>query len=288
MIGLVYKILADKFWIMSDNTEHICTAKGNLKEAGILVGDRVEFNSKEKNITNVLARKNSLIRPPIANIDKLIIVISAVPEPDFMIVDKLILFSLGFGIEPIIVVNKMDISEKLVKYVKFAYKDAVNSIFFTNAITGEGIDELKKIMKKNLCCFAGQSAVGKSALVNKIMQKHSSNVGEISIKNQKGKNTTRHCEIFFEDDIMITDTAGFTSLDEKLLPISYFELPYYYHDFIKYLDKCKYKSCAHYNEKIEECAVKRAVIENKIDKERFLRYKERYKKLYEKWVKTHG
>ena len=124
--------------------------------------------------------------------------------------------------------------------------------------------------------------------VNSILKEHASKVGEISIKNEKGKNTTRHCEIFFEDDIYITDTAGFTSLDEKLLPIAYYELPYYYPDFVKVMEGCKYKSCVHYNEKIEECAVKRAVTDGLIDKARFLRYKEIYRILNEKWVRTHG
>lgn len=289
MTGIVYKILADKFWVMSDGNSYTCNARGNLKSDGIFVGDSVEFSGdNEFVIENVKARKNRLIRPPLANLDQLIIVIAKIPEPDFMIVDKLILFSICYGIEPSIVVNKLDISSDVCKYVKNAYKNAVKNIIFTNALTGEGVDKLKSIMQNKLSAFAGQSAVGKSALVNLVMQKHTSQVGEISIKNQKGKNTTRHCEIFFEDNIMITDTAGFTSLDEKLLPIAYYELPYYYPDFLKFLDGCKYKSCVHYNEKIEECAVKRAVRDGLIDKSRFLRYKEIYKLLNEKWVKTHG
>ena len=289
MAGVVYKILADKFWVRSGEDSYICGARGNLKTDGILVGDQVVFSCDPSPvIENVCKRKNQLIRPPIANLDQLIIIIAKIPEPDFMIVDKLILFALCYGIEPCIVVNKIDISNDVCEYVKNAYANVVNNIIFTNALTGDGIDELKSVMKNKLSAFAGQSAVGKSALVNLIMKKHASQVGEISIKNQKGKNTTRHCEIFFEDSIMITDTAGFTSLDEKLLPIAYYELPYYYPDFVKYLQDCKYKSCAHFNEKIDECAVKRAVLENKIDRNRFLRYKEIYNTLLEKWVKTHG
>ena len=267
-----------------------CVARGNLKLDGVFVGDRAVLDVIEgqPTIINVQKRKNQLIRPPLANLDMLIIVIAQVPEPDFMIVDKLILFSLCYGIKPIIVINKEDIDETVGEYVAKAYKNVVEHIIFTNAITGEGVEKLKEVMRGKLSEFAGQSAVGKSALVNKIMAKHLSLVGEISIKNQKGKQTTRHCEIFFEDDILITDTAGFTSLDEKLLPISYFELPYYYPDFVAHLENCKYKSCVHINEKTQECAVKRAVIDGLIDKDRFLRYKEIYKILNEKWVKTHG
>lgn len=291
MTGIVYKILADKFWVLAKEGKYICTARGNLKSDGIFVGDHVKISNlstDEGIIEEVEKRKNQFIRPPLANLDCLIITIAQIPEPDFMIVDKLILFSLAYGVQPYLVVNKIDIDNGICRYVEDAYKNVVEHICYTNAKTGEGVDELKQIMRGKLCAFAGQSAVGKSALVNKIMQSDSSETGEISIKNQKGKNTTRHCQIFFSDDIMVTDTAGFTSLDEKLLPISYFELPYFYPDFVEYHKDCKYKSCAHFNEKKEDCAVKRAVLDGLIDKSRFLRYKEIYKILNEKWVKTHG
>lgn len=290
MTGLVYKKIANNFGVKSGNNDYVAVARGNLKEGGIFVGDRVELEiiENQPTITKVQNRLNQLIRPPLANLEQLIIVLAEVPAPDFMIVDKLILFSLCYGIKPIIVVNKKDIDKTVGNYVKKAYKNVVDGIFFTNALTKEGLDPLKEQMKGKLSAFAGQSAVGKSALVNAIMQEHLSKVGEISIKNQKGKNTTRHCEIFFENSIMITDTAGFTSLDEKLLPIAYYELPYYYPDFVEFLDNCKYKSCVHMAEKKEECAVKRAVEQGLVDKERYLRYKEIYKILHQKWVKTHG
>lgn len=290
MTGLVYKKVANNFWVKDGKNDYFCVARGNLKSDGVFVGDRVEYNIIEgqPTIEKIEERKNQLIRPPLANLDQLIIVIAEIPEPDFMIVDKLILFSLCYGIKPVIVINKKDLNKTVGEYVLKAYKNVVENIFFTNAHTGEGIEELKNVMRGKLSAFAGQSAVGKSALVNKIMAKHLSLVGEISIKNQKGKQTTRHSEIFFEDDIMVTDTAGFTSLDEKLLPIAYYELPYYYPDFVEHLENCKYKSCVHYNEKSEECAVKRAVSNGLIDKQRFLRYKQIYKILNEKWVRTHG
>lgn len=292
MKGLVYKKIANNFGVknMETGEEFVCVARGNLKADGVFVGDKVEFNiiENQPTIEKIEKRKNQLIRPPLANLDQLIIVIAEVPQPDYMIVDKLILFSLCYGINPVIVVNKIDIDKTVGTYVKTAYKNVVDNIISTNAHTGEGLEELKSVMAGKLSAFAGQSAVGKSALVNKIMAKHMSEVGEISIRNQRGKNTTRHSEIFFEDNILITDTAGFTSLDEKLLPISYFELPYYYPDFVKLMDGCKYKSCVHVNEKVEECAIKRAVSQGLVDKERYLRYKEIYKILNAKWVKTHG
>ena len=93
MVGIVFKNIADKFWIMADK-EYVCTARGQLKQNKVLVGDKVEFDANSFSITKVFERKNTLVRPPLANLDKLIIVISSIPKPDFMVVDKLILFSL--------------------------------------------------------------------------------------------------------------------------------------------------------------------------------------------------
>ena len=189
MLGLVYKKVADSFWVKTDGNDYVCVARGVLKTGGVFVGDRVEISIQEKQptIEKVCKRKNVLVRPPLANLDQLIIVLAQVPAPDFMIVDKLILFSLCYGIEPVLVINKMDINKDLSEYVQKAYKNVVKNILLTNAKTGDGVDKLKQIMKGKLSAFAGQSAVGKSALVNKIMQQHLSQVGEISIKNQKGK-----------------------------------------------------------------------------------------------------
>lgn len=290
MQGLVYKKVADQFWVKVKDNTYICVARKTLKCEGVFVGDKVKIdvNNTPATIESVEDRKNIFIRPPLCNLDALVITIAQIPEPDYNIVDKLILFSLCYGVEPIIVVNKKDLDAGICDYVKRVYSNVVKSIIFTNAKTGEGIDILKNDIKNKLCAFAGQSAVGKSALVNSIMKKHASQEGEISIKNEKGKNTTRHCEIFFEDECLITDTAGFTSLDEKLLPIAYYELPYYYPDYVKVMNECKYKSCVHINESINDCAIKRLVQSGKLDKDRYLRYKEIYRILNEKWVKTHG
>ena len=290
MTGQVFKKVADKFWVRVDDSTYICVARKNLKADGIFVGDRVliDVNNNPATIEKVEERKNIFIRPPLCNLDALVITIAFKPEPDFNIVDKLILFSLCYGVEPIIVVNKIDLDQSLCEYVKKVYGGVVKNIIFTNAKTGQGVEDLKNAIKGKLCAFAGQSAVGKSALVNSILKKHASLEGELSIKNQKGKNTTRHAEIFYEDGCLITDTAGFTSLDEKLLPIAYYELPYYYPDYVAVMEKCKYKSCVHINEPVCDCEVKRLVKTGKLDKDRYLRYKEIYRVLNEKWVKTHG
>ena len=290
MRGLVVKKVADNFWVKTDENVFTCVARGNLKSKGVFVGDEVEISISEKLpvIEKIYERKNIFIRPPLCNLDALVITLAQVPAPDYMIVDKLILFSLCYGVEPIIVVNKTDINKGICEYVQKVYKNVVKNIVFTSTLKGEGIEELKSAIRGKLCAFAGQSAVGKSALVNSILKEHAQKVGELSIKNEKGKNTTRHCEIFSEDGCYITDTAGFTSLDEKLLPIAYYELPYYYPDYVKIMEDCKYKSCHHVGEDEKDCAIKREVKLGNLDKDRYLRYKEIYKVLKEKWVRTHG
>lgn len=283
--GLVIKKLADKFWVKVGSSTLVCSPKGKLKESGIYVGDRVKVDVKEQQITNVEDRKTLLIRPPLANIDQIIIVVAPLPKPDFNIVDKLILFALSYGIKPILCINKIDIADvKFINEVFSAYKDVLE-IINTSAKNGN-VSELKNVLNGKISSFAGQSAVGKSALTKQILPDAKVEIGELS-KIERGKHTTRHSELFeIDNSTFLADTSGFTSLDERLLPISYFELPLYYPDFLKYLENCKYRSCSHTKE--EHCAVKKAVEEGKLDSARYNRYVVIYENLKKEWQKNHG
>ena len=287
--GRVVKKLADDFWVHINNENIKCKPRGTLKGSGIYVGDIVDVSLQNNLyvIENLHKRTNLLIRPPIANLQQLIIVISSVPKPDYMIVDKLILFAYSHGITPIIVVNKQDLSESENEYINFAYGKFIK-IIYVSAKTSKNIHQLKNVLSNKVSAFAGQSAVGKSALINMLLENEKAIEGELSVKINRGKNTTRHSEIYCHDNIMIADTSGFTSLDERLLPIAYFELPYYYPDYNKYKRECKYSSCMHFNESLQDCKIKQLVNNNKLDKLRYERYKKIYKILEEKWVKTHG
>lgn len=283
--GLVIKKLADKFWVKVGSFTLVCSPKGKLKESGIYVGDRVKVDVNEQQITSVEDRKTLLIRPPLANIDQIIIVIAPLPKPDFNIVDKLILFALSYGIKPILCINKIDIADdKFINEVFSAYKDVLE-IIKTSAKNGN-VSELKNVLIGKISSFAGQSAVGKSALTKQILPDSKVEIGELS-KIERGKHTTRHSELFeINNSTFLADTSGFTSLDERLLPISYFELPLYYPDFLKYLENCKYRSCSHTKE--EHCAVKKAVEEGKLDSARYNRYVVIYENLKKEWQKNHG
>ena len=289
MEGIVIKKLSNDFWVKVGNEVKKCKPRGNLKSSGIYVGDSVEIEEAQSTIviTKVNERANILIRPPIANLSQLIIVVSPIPKPDFLIVDKLILFAYSHGIKPIIVINKQDISNELNDYIKFAYSSFVD-VVFVSAKSGENINKLQDILKGHISAFAGQSAVGKSALINILFNNSKAIEGTLSKKINRGKNTTRHSEIYYNDDIMIADTSGFTSLDETLLPIPYYELPFYYLDYNVYKNQCKYTSCTHINEPYKDCKIKQLVKENKLDENRYERDKKIYDILDTQWVKPHG
>ncbi len=290
MENIVIKIMSNNFWVRLANGEIVVAKpRGTLKSRGIFVGDKVFLNKvlNDYTIDKVYTRKNLLVRPPLANLDELIIVLAGIPKPDFYILDKLILFAYAYGIEPILVVNKQDINLDINEYVKTVYEPIIKVIYIS-AKSGLGFEQLKDAIKFKISALAGQSAVGKSAIVNRIFGKNISKEGDLSEKINRGKNTTRHCEIFTKWDLLIADTAGFTALDETLLPIPYFELPLYYKDYISYMPKCKYSDCKHINENVCDCAVKCAVQNGQLDNGRYKRYTEIYKALEQKWVKTHG
>ena len=288
MEGIVIKKVADDFWVKVGENTYSCKPRGNLKAKGIYVGDNVCITQADGLfvVDRVNSRHNLLIRPPLANLEQMVIVISPIPKPDFNILDKLILFAYCYDIEPIIAINKQDISFEINDYVNSTYSSFIK-IVNVSAKDKSGIDELKREMKGKLSAFVGQSAVGKSALINSIFGKNTKE-GELSQKVNRGKNTTRHCEIFYKDDIMVTDTAGFTFLDETLLPIAYYELPYYYRDYNVYKSECKYTSCVHVSENVNECKVKEMVKQGVLDKSRYQRYVKMYNLLKEKWERTHG
>lgn len=261
---------------------------GKLKQDGkVLVGDRVEFDvlkSSQGCISKVLERDNVLVRPPISNIDNLVIMFATRPQPDFVLIDKLVLTCLVNDIKPIICVNKIDlIDDKTLQNIHDQYDDVVLDVVCISAKTGKNIDSLLKLMKGKTTALAGQSAVGKSTLLNALTGGEFAKTGDISQKTNRGKHTTRHTQMYeIQKDTYVCDTPGFSMLN--LNGITYDNLCYYYPDFNEF--ECKYTGCSHTKESSKDCGVKQAVFEGKINLERF----ERYQKIYEelKKVKPYG
>lgn len=274
--------------ILENKKEIIASIKGNTKRKNsIIVGDVVEVNEfYDRNmIEKVYDRKNVLIRPPVANIDCLIIVISIdTPKPDFLLLDKELALCFNKNILPIIAVNKVDLNvtedtKRDLKYIKKVYGNLGVEIIEVSAKENTGIDRLTKELKNKISAFSGNSGVGKSSIINSIFKDKykTASTSETSKKTKKGRHTTKYVKIYEKDDMYILDTPGFSSFE--LYDIEYKNLKNLYPDFKEY--DCDYLDCNHVNEDISVCSIKKAVEKGKIDKGRYNRYVELFKKLKE-------
>ena len=258
-------------------------ARGKLKQNGVIVGDEVETDGKV--ILSIHKRKNQLIRPIISNVDQIIIVVSQIPEPDFTLIDKLIIYANINKINTIICVNKIEESQKLYEDIQKQYSDVVYSIVKTSAINGK-IEELLPLLQNNISVFAGQSAVGKSTLLNAIFSKNMTSVGELS-KIERGKNTTRETILYtLNENSFIADTPGFSCLE--LINFSPEQVTQGYTEFEELSNGCKYRQCDHIYVDKCDCGVLEKLEENSDILPRYQRYKELYNQVRENWRNRYG
>ncbi len=273
--GRVIKAVASKFFVDTPEGVKVCFARKRLKSDGIIfVGDFVTV-AKDRGdfvVEEVKPRKNQLIRPYVSNIDVCFIVISPEPEPDFVLVDKIIINCLEQCITPVLVKNKDDLRQ-----IDTSEYDGVVKQFICSALTGEGVGELVDFAKGKTVCFAGQSAVGKSSLINTILDSDLLEVGELAKKIKRGKNTTRKTEIFNLNGTYFVDTCGFSMLET--VDVEPKDLRLYYDDFEAFRRECRFNSCTHTDE--PDCAVK-AHVGKEIGEGRYQRYLEIYKELVER------
>ncbi len=264
-----------------------CSCLKTIRKNRVVVGDNVDtidnVYSKDKYIiTKIYPRKNIIPRPVVANIDQLLIIIAPQPKPDFLLVDKLIIYCRINNIEPILVINKSDLADE--NFVESIKKEYYFLKFFVISSTNNiGIDDIKDILKDKLSAVCGQSAVGKSSFINALLPNLKLETQGLSEKISRGKHTTRVNQIHIGNDFMIADTPGFSSLE---LDIDYRELADYYIEFEPYLDNCKYIDCSHIKEG-GDCGICNAVSLGEISKNRYHRYIELYKKLKENWEKKY-
>ena len=277
-----------------------CRAKGSLHrdEEKVLIGDNVTVSIDESTpdgvvISRIFERKNSLIRPPVANIDYLFIVFAAKkPSPVIETVDKLISIAEHNNIRPVVVITKSDLDSDAASEYLEIYKLAGIDAFVTSSADGCGIDELKSYVRENLkggktAAFAGASGVGKSTLMNTLFPSLSLSTAEISKKIERGRHTTRHVEIFDIEDGsetgFLADTPGFSLIDfERFDFFSLDGLEATFREFSAYKGKCKYADCAHVGEGSDECAIMRAVFNKEIAESRLESYRSIYKVLKNK------
>ena len=256
-----------------------CKARGLFRKQGEtpLPGDEVCFAVDKKDqglIMRILPRRNALLRPAVANVDKLLIVAAAAePEPDLELVDKLLIYCVKLGIAPVLVINKCDqgVTDKAreiaAQYVGMT--DNGGGIYCVSAESGFGMEALADSLGQDTVCLAGQSAVGKTSLINALLGL-SLETGGLSRKTERGRHTTRHAELIpLASGGLIVDTPGFSMLES--LPLEPEEIPDTYYEFREYSGQCRFTGCMHLSE--PDCAVKAAVENGDISMERYTRYK---------------
>lgn len=279
--GTILKGIGGFYYVDTEKGVVECRARGRIRREGITpaVGDEVNItivneNPLEGALEEVLPRKNSLIRPPVANIDVIVVVIAvASPSPDFFMVDKLIATAENSGIEVIIAVNKTDLDSS--DEIEEIYKKAGYTVIPLCAKNGEGIDALKLLIKNKTTAFAGNSGVGKSSILNYFG--YNLQTGDVS-KIERGRHTTRHVELFKnKDGGFVMDTPGFSLLEIK--DISPDELSDLFLEFGDYKTQCRFSECNHFNTSYSDCGVVKAVKDGKISKSRYDNYCQIYDKI---------
>jgi len=276
MVGKIVKAISGFYYIESEKIIYECRAKGILKKNKIspLVGDFAEFekvSETEGNLIKVIDRKNSLIRPPVANLDAVIIVVASKnPEPSLLFLDKQLAFLESINIEAVICLNKVDLDNA--EFIKSVYEKIGYKVILTSVKENEGIDELRGTIKGKTVAFVGNSGVGKSSLTNLLVKNKIMEEGSLS-KIERGKQTTRHSELLkIEDGTYIIDTPGFSSFD--LINIEASELANLFIEFKNKMNDCKYNDCRHVLE--EECGIRKAVNSGEISVTRFENFKTLY------------
>ncbi len=301
MTGTVVKGIGGFYFVYDGNSVVMGKARGNLKRNKdlIYVGDIVDFDIDENDkdgecvIHRVTERKNYLTRPPVSNLDILVVVFSLVqPAVNYPVVDKLIAGCELAGIEPVICISKPDLAEPgAVEDALSVYSPLYPSLS-VNGMTGDGTDELRRIISGKNVALAGPSGVGKSTITNLLHADEpgieeaeeallKAATGRISRKTGRGRHTTRHVEIFpLSDGTMLYDTPGFTSLDMPgIEPVAVRDL---FPDFRRLRGECRYSDCMHINE--PECEVKEALENGSIALSRYESYKSMTEEV-KKWQK---
>lgn len=280
--GIIIKGIGGFYYVSTAEGIVECKAQKKLRRTAgkPIIGDMVQLEMQSEDgtgfITDILPRRNSIIRPAVANLDMLAAVVSAAPPvTDALLIDKITAIAVHKDIEPLVVINKMDANpgDELYK----VYEKSGIDVIRVSALTGEGIDKLKERLRGKTTAFAGNSGVGKSSLLNRIDVTFNVETGVISERTLRGKHTTRHVELLpVEGGGYVADTPGFSAFEsEQMDLVRADDLQYAFPEFKPYLGLCRFTGCAHVKER--DCAVRAAVEDGAIPVSRH----ESYVKLYE-------
>lgn len=274
--GIIIKAVGGLYFVKTPEGIFECKARGIFRNKGISpsAGDEVVLEDNIV-ISEILPRKNFIIRPPLANLDIMVFVVSTCePSPNFEIIDKFIAVCEYKNIEPVIAITKIDLSEG--DYIRSIYEKVGIKVLTIDYSKENSCDELKSLLSGKLSAFTGNSGAGKSTLLNHMDNSLSLDTGEISKKLGRGRHTTRQVELFsLEGGGYVADTPGFSTFDTNRYDIiKCDELSSCFIEFENYSDKCRFKDCAHIGEK--GCAVKDAVEKGDISETRYQSYVSMY------------
>lgn len=284
MQGKIVKGIAGFYYVhVEDHGIYECRAKGAFRKDGIkpLVGDNAEIEildeeNKKGNITALLPRKNSLLRPAVANVDQSLVIFAMTkPAPSLNLLDRFLIMMKQKKLPCVICFNKQDIAEEAERrLLEETYEKCGCRVLFVSALKEEGVEELREVLKHRTTTVAGPSGVGKSSIVNRLQGSAVMETGDISRKAERGRHTTRHSELLaMGDGTYIMDTPGFSSLG--VFELEKEELAEFYPEFRPYEPECRFQGCSHISEPV--CGVKDALAKGLISAERY----ENYRLLYE-------
>lgn len=278
--GTIIKAIAGFYYVSCGGEVIECHARGRFRKASLspIVGDKVKIklnDDKTGSIAQIYNRKNYLVRPGVSNIDSVILVSAAKnPMPDLFLTDKLLITAESKGIESYICLNKTDLADETdIKEFSDIYTKAGYRVITACAVAGEGIDEIKSIIKGKTVAFAGLSGVGKSSLISKITGSDLK-TGSVSRK-MNGRHTTRHVELMSAAGGYVFDTPGFSRLETDNLRAE--DLWQYFPEIRPLHTSCRFRTCNHIGE--PDCAVKMGVMSNIISQSRYDNYVAIYNKL---------
>ena len=294
MRGKIIKGIAGFYYVHTGNSQqspsiYECKAKGSFRKKNItpLVGDYVviEADGEKGTVIEILDRKNYLVRPPVANIDRLFIVASVLdPKPNLYVIDKLSAFSVFHGIEPVIVFSKCDMADA--REYSEIYEKSKMKVICCSSVSNEGIEEIISLFDGKVCAFTGNSGVGKSSILNAICPELELATGETSSKLGRGKHTTRTVRLYKIAGGFVADTPGFSSIDFENSSERIFkdQLADCFPEFAEFTEDCRFSiSCSHTADK--GCAVLKAIEDGLVARQRHESYLKMYEEVknFKKW-----
>ncbi|MDY3917492.1 MAG: ribosome small subunit-dependent GTPase A [Candidatus Limivivens sp.] len=286
MTGKIIKGIAGFYYVhVVESGVYECRAKGIFRKDNVkpLVGDNVEIavldeQEKTGNLVNILPRKNTLVRPAVANIDQALVIFAvSQPKPNLNLLDRFLVMMGMQQVDTVICFNKQDAGTgEDCRQLQRIYEKCGSRVLFASAREKRGLEEIHRVLEGKTTTVAGPSGVGKSSLINLICPRAEMETGEISRKIDRGKHTTRHSELFHvEGSTYMMDTPGFSSL--YLPEMEKEELREFFPEFAEFEPFCRFQGCVHDRE--PDCGVKQAVEEGKISSVRYENYVELFHEL---------